>query len=103
MESLRSLLPSVLTDLLRKGPISSGKLELAWHVAVGSTLARVTHVRLCAPSVLLVAVSDERWQRELRRSAKTILARLQALVGDEAVTRLEISLRPAAPEKTSAL
>jgi hypothetical protein len=94
MDPLHAVLPSVLSDLLKKGPMSSAKLELAWHAAVGSTLARVTHVRLGAPSVLVVAVSDERWQRELRRSTKMVLGRLRALLGDTVITRLDITSTP---------
>jgi predicted nucleic acid-binding Zn ribbon protein len=90
MDPLQSILPSVLSELLKKGPVSPAKLELAWQAAVGTTLARVTQVRLEAPSVLVVAVADERWRRELRRSTKIILARLRALLGDAIVTRLEI-------------
>jgi hypothetical protein len=99
MDPLHSLLPSVLADLLKKGPISPAKLELAWQTAVGSTLARVTQVRLEAPSVLIVAVPDERWQRELKRSTKMILARLRALLGDSVVKRLEVAMRPTTSEK----
>jgi predicted nucleic acid-binding Zn ribbon protein len=90
MDPLHSILPSVLSDLLKKGPISPAKLELAWQAAVGGALARVTQVRLEGSSVLVVAVADERWQRELKRSTKMILGRLRALLGDSAVTRLEV-------------
>ena len=99
MDPLHAVMPAVLSDLLKKGPLSPGKLELAWQVAVGSTLARMTHVRLEAPSVLVVAVADERWQRELKRSTKIILARLRELLGDAVVTRLEVSLRSISPQK----
>ena len=99
MDPLHAVLPSVLSDLLKKGPTSAAKLELAWQVAVGSTLARVTQVRLGAPSVLVVAVPDERWQRELRRSTKMILARLRSLLGDTVVTRLEVLMRPITPPR----
>ncbi len=99
MDPLHAVLPSVLSDLLKKGPVSPGKLELAWQAAVGSTLARVTQVRLGAPSVLLVAVADERWQREVKRSTKMILARLRALLGDAVITRLEVSMRTATFDK----
>jgi predicted nucleic acid-binding Zn ribbon protein len=91
MDPLHSVLPSVLSDLLKKGPISPAKLELAWHVAVGDALARVTQVRLETSSVLVVAVADERWQRELKRSTKMILGRLRSLLGDSAITRLEVT------------
>ena len=99
MDPLHAFLPAVLSDLLKKGPVSPGKLELAWQMAVGSTLARVTHARLEAPSVLVVAVADERWQRELKRSTKIILSRLRALLGDAVVTRLEVSLRSISPPR----
>ena len=99
MDPLHAVLPAVLSDLLKKGPVSPGKLELAWQAAVGSTLARVTQVRLVAPSLLIVAVADERWQREVKRSTKIILARLRALLGDAVVTRLEVSMRTASPDK----
>ena len=99
MDPLHAVLPAVLSDLLKKGPVSPGKLELAWQAAVGSTLARVTQVHLIAPSLLVVAVADERWQRELKRSTKIILARLRELLGDAVVTRLEVSLRSISPQK----
>src|SRR5574341_2037039 len=101
MDPLHSVLPSVLSDLLKKGPISSAKLELAWQAAVGSTLARVTQVRFSPPSVLVVAVPDERWQRELKRSTKIILGRLHALLGESVVTRLDVCMQTATPEKKS--
>jgi hypothetical protein len=44
--------------------------------------------------VLVVAVSDERWQRELRRSTKMVLGRLRALLGDTVITRLDITSTP---------
>jgi len=83
MESLQSLVPSLVAGLLKQGPLSSAKLELAWRVAVGHALARATEVRFAPPSTLLVTPRDERWRSELQRSRRMILTRLQALVGAE--------------------
>jgi hypothetical protein len=101
MDPLHSVLPSVLSDLLKKGPLSPAKLELAWQAAVGGALARVTQVRLEAPSVLVVAVADERWHRELKRSTRMILGRLRGLLGESAVTRLEIVAASSARKTTT--
>ena len=43
MDSLHSVVPRALTELFRQGPMSQGKLEVAWRVAVGDALTRVTH------------------------------------------------------------
>lgn len=90
MESLQSLVPSVVIDLLRQGPLSSAKLELAWRVAVGNVLARATDVRLAPPGTVLVTARDERWRAELQRSRRVILARVQALVGADRITKIEV-------------
>ena len=38
MDSLHSVVPRALTELFRHGPMSQGKLEVAWRVAVGDAL-----------------------------------------------------------------
>ena len=92
---IQSALPAVLVEVLKSGPLSSAKVEFAWKAAVGSALARVSTARLGPPQTLHVTAADERWVRELRRSASTIVARLKALLGPDVVTRLEIvSARP---------
>ena len=92
MESLHTLLSSVLPDLLRRGPLSIGKLEVAWRAAVGNALARVTQVQIRG-SVVLVIVPDQYWWREVRRAAQIILARLETLLGTGVISRLEISIQ----------
>jgi predicted nucleic acid-binding Zn ribbon protein len=96
MEPLQSLVPSVLAGLLKQGPLSSAKLEVAWRVAVGNALARATEVRLSAPGTVLVIPRDERWRGELQRSRRVILKRLQDLVGTDQVRRLDLQ-RPEGP------
>ncbi len=95
MDALQTVLPRALAELLRRGPMSQGKLELAWRMSVGDALSRVTTVRLQTDGVVEVQPADARWHPELKRSSGVILSRLKALVGAEAVTRLSVIGGPA--------
>ena len=60
MDSLNSLVPRAVTELLRSGPLSQGKLDLAWRVAVGEALSRVSTAHLQPDGVVEVRPSDVR-------------------------------------------
>jgi hypothetical protein len=90
MDSLQAIVPRALTELLRQGPMSQGKLEVAWRAAVGDALSRVTTVRLQSGGCVEVLASDARWNRELKRSSSMILTRLKGLLGTDNVERLSI-------------
>ena len=90
MDQINSVVPRALTELFRIGPLSQGKLDVAWRVAVGDALSRVSTVRLHADGVVEVTAADQRWHAELKRSASMILTRLNALLGTKAVTRLVV-------------
>ena len=90
MDPLRTILPRALTELLHRGPLSQGKLDVAWRAAVGDALSRVTSARLQPNGVVEVRPSDSRWNKELKRSSNVILSRLKGLVGDDSVQRLSI-------------
>jgi len=90
MDTIQSVVPRALVELLRIGPLSQGKLELAWRVAVGDALSRVSAVRLQSDGSVEVQPADQRWHKELQRSASMILTRLNALLGPQAVTRLVV-------------
>jgi hypothetical protein len=90
MDSLHTVVPRALTELFRNGPMSQGKLEVAWRVAVGDALTRVTTVRLQPEGVVEVHPVDQRWHKELKRSSSMILTRLIGLLGTESVTRIVV-------------
>lgn len=90
MDSLQSVTTSALSALFRQGPMSQGKLEVAWRIAVGDALSRVTSVRLQPDGSVEVRAADQRWQKELQRSSGMILTRLKGLLGAEAVTHLQV-------------
>ena len=85
---LHQAMPGAIDELLRRAPISDGKVAFAWRVAVGPAMSRATRATLSRPGELLIDVKDERWRRELRRSERTILARLERLLGGDLITRI---------------
>lgn len=102
MLPLQNVADSVVAELLKRGPISEAKLAVAWQCAVGGALARATTVRLGPRGVVRVSVADERWRHEVRRSSRLVLTRLQALLGRDVVTRIEIGRgAPEAPAHSS--
>lgn len=90
MDALHSVVPRALTELFRAGPLSQGKLEVAWRVAVGDALSRVTTVRLQPEGVVEVHPADQRWHKELKRSSGIIQTRLETLLGPNVVSRLVV-------------
>ena len=90
MVPLQSIVPRALAELLRQGPMSQGKLEIAWRAAVGDALSRVTTVRLQPEGLVEVLPADARWHRELKRSSGMILTRLKGLLGNENVVRVSV-------------
>ena len=89
MRPLASAMPGALAQLLRDAPLSDGKVDFAWKAAVGPAFERATAVRL-EGTVLIVDVSSVQWAREMKRSTRVILTRLQALLGDDAVTAIKV-------------
>jgi predicted nucleic acid-binding Zn ribbon protein len=94
VEPLTAIVPSAVRTILRQGPMSPGKLKLAWRVAVGPALDRATRVALLDDGSIEVAAADAAWRREVKRSQAEILSRLQALIGEHSPTKLRIVSRP---------
>lgn len=90
MNSLHSVVPGALTELFKQGPMSQGKLEVAWRIAVGDAITRVTKVRLQPEGIVEVQPADQRWNAELKRSSSLILTRLIGLLGPGSVTRIVV-------------
>src|SRR5687768_9948976 len=89
MLALKHAMPSAVAELMRSAPLSAGKVDFAWRLAVGPSLQRVTTVRL-EDSVLIIETASVQWSAEVRRSTSVILARLQTFLGEATVTRLEV-------------
>jgi hypothetical protein len=89
---IQAFMPAALSAVLKRAPLTPEKTIFAWRMAVGPALASVTAVELSG-TVLHVAARDGTWQREVKRAAPLILARLTSVLG-EAVTRLDVKVVP---------
>ena len=83
------LIPAVLAEVIRKAPLCPEKVEFAWRAAVGSGMDRVTTVRLDDAGLLHVNAADAHWAREVKRSSRLILKRLEGLLGAGVVKKLK--------------
>jgi predicted nucleic acid-binding Zn ribbon protein len=86
---LQHFASDVLAEIIRRQPASKERTAFAWSVAVGPALARATTVNL-SDEVLVIRAKDPRWAREIDRARDTILARLQTLLGPEALRDLRV-------------
>jgi predicted nucleic acid-binding Zn ribbon protein len=86
------VIPEALAGILRKAPLSDGKIAFAWRSAVGPAMDRGTSVTL-RDRVLHVMVKDAAWGREVQRSEALIHARLEGLLGPDVVRGLRIENR----------
>lgn len=91
MQTLNDVASSALASILRDGPLSPGKLQFAWRLAVGPAIHRVSSAALGPNGSVIVSVSDARWRKEIGRSREAIRQRLAALLGDDAVKRIVVS------------
>jgi hypothetical protein len=86
---LQSVASGVLAEIIRRQPASKERTTFAWSIAVGPAIARATAVNL-EGSLLLVRARDPRWAREIERARATVIARLQHLLGSDAVVDLRV-------------
>lgn len=89
MIPIQNFAAGVLAEIVRRQPASKERTAFAWQLAVGPALARATTVELVG-GVLTVRAHDRRWISEIRRASDTILARMQHLLGADAVTRISL-------------
>jgi len=74
----------VLAAIIRRQPASKDRTNFAWQLAVGQALARVTTVEL-VDGVLSVRAVDRRWIREIERARDSVMKKMQAMLGEDAV------------------
>lgn len=91
MQPVSHFLPHALADVLRKLPLTPEKVAFAWRTAVGPTVDQASQIEL-KDRLLHVRTRDAAWQREIERSAGTIRARLDALLGEGIVKGLRVSV-----------
>ncbi len=78
-----------MQEILRNAPTSPGKVEFAWKTAVGGPMARGASVRL-EGTTLLVDAQTPAWASEIRRASRTIVTRMQKLLGEDAIKEVVV-------------
>ena len=90
MIPVNHVMPGALAAMLRRAPLTPDKVAFSWRTAVGAAVDKVTSVEL-HDGVLYVRARDAAWQREIERSAALIRSRLDGLLGDRVVRRIEVA------------
>lgn len=90
MIPVNHVMPGALAAMLRRAPLTPDKVAFSWRTAVGAAVDKVTSVEL-HDGVLYVRARDAAWQREVERSAALIRSRLDGLLGDRVVRRIEVA------------
>ena len=80
----------MLAEIVRRQPASPARTAFAWQLAVGPALARATSVEM-EGTTLQVRANDERWLKEIARAKPIILHKLQQLLGDQNLTRINVA------------
>ena len=79
----------VLAEIIRRQPPCAERTAFAWQIAVGPAISRTTTIEL-VDGVLLVTVRDRHWAHAVEQAAETILARMQHLLGTQAITAVKV-------------
>ena len=82
-------MPGVLAEVMRKGPMCDEKVTLAWRLAVGPQIAKVTTVRLVPDGTLHIKTDSQTWIDAVRKSTSLIQIRMGDLLGENLVKKLE--------------
>lgn len=85
MVPTQHFVPSV-ARLIGSQPHSKGKVDAAWHLAVGGAMARLSRPARDAAGVVYVRARDARVAAELDLHRRVIEARLREVLGDHGRT-----------------
>ena len=79
-----TLVPGTVTQLIAAQPHSKGKVEAAWHLAVGGAMARLSTPVRDANGVVYVEARDAGVADQLELHRRVIEARLRDVLGTKA-------------------
>lgn len=80
------MIPATAARLIAGHPHSAGKVEAAWHVAVGGALARLSRPVRDARGIVYVSVRDARVAAAIESHRPVIEERLREVLGADGRT-----------------
>ena len=86
---VQHVIPGALASVLRLAPLTPEKVAFAWRTAVGAAVDRASSVEL-RDSTLVVVVKNEQWRHEVARSSALIRSRVNFVLGEGVVTRIDV-------------
>ena len=89
-----TLVNGSVTQLIAAQPHSKGKVQAAWHLAVGGTMARLSIPLRDANGIVYVEARDARIADQLELHRRVIEARLREVLGTKG-RAFVIATRPA--------
>ena len=101
MEPLNFTAARAMRTLLANQPTTDAKIAFAWQVAAGPALGRAASVRWDVEGTLHVRPSTAAWTAEIRHARPILRGRMNELLGDEVVKRIEIISPSGRPPKAS--
>ncbi len=94
MDKLINTLPKILAAANGSDEVAEAVCVAAWKHAVGDVLnSHAVPVQL-QDQTLVVAVSDNIWQRQLEQLRGQLLFRLNAVLGQQTVKSIEVRIQP---------
>jgi predicted nucleic acid-binding Zn ribbon protein len=90
MDSLNTTARAALRQMLAWQPTTPAKVAFAWRMAAGAALGRAGEPAFRTDGVLVVRASTEAWNKELKRAAPMLQARLRELLGNDVIKRIVI-------------
>jgi hypothetical protein len=94
MEDIIKLLPNLLRLAQNNDEVCERASFVAWRTAVGAAIARVSLPQRLTRKMLIVAVTDETWKRQLEQMSSQILFKINTMLGSAMVTGVEFIIDP---------
>ncbi len=98
MEALFKTLPALLKQLPDVPEVRRAVVFAAWKRVAGAQLVQRAIAHSLDGRILGVAVRDKNWQRQLQDLAPQLLFKLNAILEDSVIDRIEFVIDPAAFE-----
>src|SRR5688572_1394232 len=92
MQDILKLLPNILRLSQNNEEMCEQASFIAWRATVGEAITRISLPCRLARKILVVAVIDETWKKQLEQMSGQILFKLNTTLGSAMVTGIEFHI-----------
>lgn len=94
MESLLHMLPTMIRLAGDQDEVREQASFVAWRLSAGTQLTQTCRPFRLYRTTLVVAVTNETWKKQMESMSKTLLFKINQLLGQQVVTFIEFRLDP---------